>query len=168
MFICASVTASLFTQRLLMSPRPCEVSDSVAMLPSSLTSLFEPIGEGFQPAEACDLQSSLASLQAVCDSLMGPVNSNTQTRTILMQHEPACSLHTESRVILHLRPERERNSLVMLWVWVKKKHFIHPIVLSCLFPLKTLFSLLIPRCVFAVLCDVQYEVKIAISQKMDG
>ncbi len=96
MFICASVIGSLFTQQLLMSPRPCEVFDSVAMLPSCLTPLFEPIGGVFQPAEGCDLQSSPASLQAVCDSLMGPVNGNTQMRTTLMQHDPACSLRTES------------------------------------------------------------------------
>lgn len=92
MFIYASVIASLFTQQLLMSPRPCEVFDLVAMLPSPLISLFEPIGAGFQPVQGCDLQSSLASLQAVCDSLIGPVNSITQTRTTLMQHGPACSL----------------------------------------------------------------------------
>lgn len=91
MFIYASVIVSLFTQQLLMSPQPCEVFDSVAMLPSPLTSSFEPIGAGFQPAEGCDLQSSPASLQAVCDSLRRPVNSNTQTRTTLMQHGPACS-----------------------------------------------------------------------------
>lgn len=86
MFICASVTASLFTQQLLMSPWPCEAFDSVAMLPSSLTSLFEPIGEGFLPAEGCDLQTSLASLQAVCVILLRrSVNGKTQTCTTLMQ-----------------------------------------------------------------------------------
>ena len=43
-----------------MSQPPRDVFDSVAMLPSSPTLLFEPIGEGFQPAEGCDLQASLA------------------------------------------------------------------------------------------------------------
>lgn len=74
MFMCSSVV-SLFTQQLLMLPWSWEVFDLVAMLPSSFTSYFEPIGGDFQPAESCDLQSSLASLQAVSDSLTVPANS---------------------------------------------------------------------------------------------
>lgn len=88
MFICASVIA----QQLLMSPCPCVVFDSVAMLPSALTSLFEPIGGGFQLAEACDLQNSLASLQAVCDSLPGSAKSNRHVLHLRNTDMPAARL----------------------------------------------------------------------------
>lgn len=88
--MCASVIAGLFGQQLLMSRWPCEVFDSVAMLPSSLTSLLEPIRVVFQPAQLCDLQNSLVSLQAECDCYMDVYYY------IMMQHNPACSLNTES------------------------------------------------------------------------
>lgn len=113
MFTCAAVTASLFTQQQLMSPWPCELCDSVAMLPSSLTSLSEPIGEGVQPAEGCDLQSSLASLQgSVCDSLTGPVNSNTQTRTTLTQHDPTLPAACLMSYHILKSKEQEKNPLL--------------------------------------------------------
>lgn len=64
----------------------------------------------------CDLWGSLASLQAVCYSFIGPLNGKTQMRTTLMQHDPACSLHTELWVILHLRAERN-IPLMRYFVW---------------------------------------------------
>lgn len=65
------MTARPFTQQQLMSPWACEVCNSVAMLPSSLSPLDEPIGAGCQTEEGCDLQSGLASLRASeCDTLV--------------------------------------------------------------------------------------------------
>lgn len=154
-----------------MSPPPCEVFDSVAMLPSSLTSLFEPIGGAFQPAEGCDLQSSPASLQAVCDSLTGPVNSNTQMRTTLMQHDPACSLHAESWVYpTFTSRERVKHPFNAL-SWFKHKHFIHSFNSAfVVFSLKTLSSHMIfsSSCSYFIWCSVWTgSVKIDISLKID-
>lgn len=134
MLVYTSVTASVFTQQLLMSPWPFQAFDSVAMLPSSLTSSLEPIGGGFQPAEGCDLQSSLESLQAVCDSLIGLVNRNTHAYycTVMQQH-PACSLHTELWVILHLRGEKEWNIPLRLWIWVLLRFPHHIVAILCHF-----------------------------------
>lgn len=75
-----------------MSFWACEVSDSVAMSPPSVRSLDEPMGERCQTAEGCDLQSSLASLQALSVILW-----SVQMRTALTQHDltppAACSLN---------------------------------------------------------------------------
>lgn len=95
-----------------MSLRPCEVLDSVAMLPSSLASEFGPISEGFAPAEGCDLQSSPVSLQALRVILLrGPVNSNTQTRTTVTQHDltvPAACTHNHELSYTE-EEEQEKN-----------------------------------------------------------
>lgn len=95
--------AGIFGQQLLMSRWPCEVFDSVAMLSPSLTFLFEPISWVFQPAQLCDLQNSLVSPQADCDCY-----TDVYYYT-MMQHSPACSLNTESRVILLLQAKRHRE-----------------------------------------------------------
>lgn len=71
------MTARPFTQQQLMSPWACEACNSVAMSPSSLSSLDEPIGAGCQTEEGCDLQSGLASLQAVNVILWSVHGNNT-------------------------------------------------------------------------------------------
>lgn len=93
-------------------------------------------------------EQSCISAGSVCDSLMGPVNSNTQTRTTLMQHDPtlpaAC---TQNHELSYTEEQRTREkSPFTLWCWVKRKHFIYPIVLACVFPLKTLSSHDFPSC----------------------